>query len=374
MVVRYRETPTDPWSILNPGPRGKSAYEVAVDNGFVGTEQEWLDSLVGQSSVDAVDSVNGQTGTVVLTKSDVGLGSVDNTSDLSKPVSTATQTALDAKAPIASPTFTGTVGGITKTMVGLSNVDNTSDVNKPVSTATQTALNAKANSSSLAAVALSGSYSDLSGKPTIPAAYSDLTGQVPTAAIPSLAITDTTPVASQAAMLALTAQKGDIAVRTDTSSTYILAAEPATTLANWIQLASPNSVTSVAGRTGAVVLAKGDVGLANVDNTSDANKPVSTATQTALNLKANLASPTFTGTVSGITKAMVGLANVDNTSDLAKPVSTATQTALDGKAATIHTHTISQITDAGAQVLVIENGASVPPGTPAGTVIIEKDV
>ena len=49
------------------------------------------------------------------------------------------------------------------------------------------------------------------------------------------------------------------------------------------------------------------VGLSNVDNTSDANKPVSTATQTALNLKANLASPSFTGTVSGITKAMVGL-------------------------------------------------------------------
>ena len=40
------------------------------------------------------------------------------------------------------------------------------------------------------------------------------------------------------------------------------------------------------------------VGLGNVNNTSDANKPVSTATQTALNLKANLASPTFTGTVS----------------------------------------------------------------------------
>lgn len=38
------------------------------------------------------------------------------------------------------------------------------------------------------------------------------------------------------------------------------------------------------------------VGLGNVDNTSDSDKPVSTATQTALNLKANLASPTFTGT------------------------------------------------------------------------------
>jgi hypothetical protein len=39
------------------------------------------------------------------------------------------------------------------------------------------------------------------------------------------------------------------------------------------------------------------VGLGNVTNTSDANKPVSTATQTALDLKAPLASPTFTGTV-----------------------------------------------------------------------------
>lgn len=79
-------------------------------------------------------------------------------------------------------------------------------------------------------------------------------------------------------------------------------------------------------------ITKSTVGLGNVDNTSDTNKPVSTATQTALNLKANLASPTFTGTVSGITKSMVGLGNADNTSDANKPVSTATQTALDGKA------------------------------------------
>ena len=54
----------------------------------------------------------------------------------------------------------------------------------------------------------------------------------------------------------------------------------------------------------------------------------------ALAAKAPLASPTFTGTVSGITKAMVGLGNVDNTSDVAKPVSTATQAALDGKVGT----------------------------------------
>ena len=85
------------------------------------------------------------TGTVSgVTKTMVGLGNVDNTSDANKPVSTATQTALDLKAPLASPTFTGTVAGITATMVGLGNVNNTSDANKPISTATQTALDLKA--------------------------------------------------------------------------------------------------------------------------------------------------------------------------------------------------------------------------------------
>ena len=60
-----------------------------------------------------------------------------------------TETEADAllllKAPLASPTFTGTVSGITKAMIGLPLADNTSDVSKPVSTATQTALNLKSN-------------------------------------------------------------------------------------------------------------------------------------------------------------------------------------------------------------------------------------
>jgi len=79
-----------------------------------------------------------------LTKTDVGLANVDNTSDASKPVSSAAQTALDLKAPIADPTFTGTVSGITKAMVGLGQVDNISDLNKPISTLAQAALDAKA--------------------------------------------------------------------------------------------------------------------------------------------------------------------------------------------------------------------------------------
>ena len=90
-------------------------------------------------------------------------------------------------------------------------------------------------------------------------------------------------------------------------------------------------------------LTKSSVGLANVDNTSDANKPVSTAAQTALDLKAPLANPTFTGTVAGVTKAHVGLGNVDNTADSAKPVSTA-------QAEAIATAKSEAIADATSQV------------------------
>ena len=82
----------------------------------------------------------------VVTKTTIGLGNVDNTSDVNKPISTATQTALNSKVD-----NTTTVNGyalssnvtLSKSDLGLSNVDNTSDVNKPISTATQTALNAK---------------------------------------------------------------------------------------------------------------------------------------------------------------------------------------------------------------------------------------
>lgn len=80
--------------------------------------------------------------------------------------------------------------------------------------------------------------------------------------------------------------------------------------------------TSLAGKAASShTHAKSEVGLANVDNTSDAAKPVSTATQTALNAKA--------ATSHTHTKSEVGLANVDNTSDANKPISTATQTALN---------------------------------------------
>ncbi|QOP66792.1 minor tail protein [Arthrobacter phage Odyssey395] len=233
-------------------------------------------------------------------------------------------------------------------------------------------------------------------------AFSEITGTLGTNQLPALAINDTFVVADQAAMLALTAQRGDIAIRTDNQKSFILSTDAPGTLADWKELTASGAVLSVAGKTGTVTLVKADVGLgnvdntadtakpvstaqqtalnakentitagttaqvwrgdktwvtadktlvglSNVDNTSDANKPVSSATNTALGLKANLASPTFTGTVTlpsttnGLTKSNVGLSNVDNTSDAAKPVSTATQTALNGKANTSHTHASADI-------------------------------
>lgn len=62
-------------------------------------------------------------------------------------------------------------------------------------------------------------------------------------------------------------------------------------LANWIELLTPAPpVQTVNGYTGSVSIMKSDIGLANVDNTSDTNKPVSAAQQTALNLKADITS------------------------------------------------------------------------------------
>ena len=111
----------------------------------------------------------------LATAATVGLGSVNNTSDASKPISTATQAALDLKAAASA----------------VSNVNNTSDLAKPISTATQAALDLKAATShtqaastitGLATVATTGVYTDLSGRPTLATVatsgvYTDLTSK-----------------------------------------------------------------------------------------------------------------------------------------------------------------------------------------------------
>lgn len=84
-----------------------------LTSGVLSTTTPPAGSLVGTTDTQTLTNktltapaISSPTG---LVKADVGLGSVDNTADADKPISTATQTALDAKAPLASPTFTGTV-------------------------------------------------------------------------------------------------------------------------------------------------------------------------------------------------------------------------------------------------------------------------
>lgn len=154
-------------------------------------------------------------------------------------------------------------------------------------------------------------------------------GKIDTSYLSSLNVMDVWPVEDQASMLALSsAGKGDFAIVADTvpaNGVFILGGLPASTLANWIPLNFTAAVSSVNGKVGIVTLTKTDIGLSNVDNTSDLLKPLSDAAVSALALKAPLDSPTFTGSVGGITKIMVGLGNVDNTADANKNVQSATK-------------------------------------------------
>jgi hypothetical protein len=80
-------------------------------------------------------------------------------------------------------------------------------------------------------------------------------GKLASSVLPAIAITDTFVIASQAAMLALTAETGDVAVRTDLNKSFILAGSNPATLAHWQELLTPtDAVLSVNGQTGVVVL------------------------------------------------------------------------------------------------------------------------
>jgi len=178
----------------------KTAYENNADtNAFSDSEQTKLSGIATGANVNTVDSVSGKTGVVTLDKTDVGLTDVDNTSDASKPVSTATQTALDDKVD-DSQVLTDVPLGALFTDVQLSDAE--------VKTAYEN--NADTNEFS------------------------------------------------------------------DAEKTKLSGIEVG---------AEINTVNSVNTKTGAVTLDKTDIGLANVDNTSDANKPVSTAGQSALDDK-----------------------------------------------------------------------------------------
>lgn len=146
--------------------------------------------------------------------------------------------------------------------------------------------------------------------------------KIPSAYLPNITITDTFVVGSQVAMLALTAEKGDIAIRTDLDQTFILKGTDPSLLADWEAILAPTGggmVMSVNGLTGNVslttleipegtnlyfttsrVLATEISGFTSGSGTVSATDTILQAIQKLdgnIGLKANLASPTFTGTV-----------------------------------------------------------------------------
>lgn len=194
--------------------------------------------------------------------------------------------------------------GITKGDVGLGLVDNTADADKPVSTAAQTALDAKAPTSRTltAGAGLTGG-GDLSANRSFAVAYG-------AAADTAVEGDDARVTADQAAGTASIRTLGTGATQaaagnhlhddryyTDTEVDTLLAGKQAadtelTTLAG-LASTTDNMIQGVAGawasRTPAQV--KTALALNNVNNTSDAAKPVSTATQTALDAKADDTDP-----------------------------------------------------------------------------------
>jgi hypothetical protein len=318
-----------------------SSNDVALNNptstevlSYDATTSKWKNAatvtaaqLAAKQDVSAKGAVNGYASldsTSLVPRTQLGTGTADSASVLH---GDGTWSAVVANAPVQSVAGkTGTVT-LSKADVGLENVDNTTDAAKPVSTATATALSAKQD---VSAKGQASGYASL-----------DSTSLVPRTQLG-------TGTASSASVL-----HGD-----GTWST--VAAAP---------------VQSVAGRTGVVTLAKGDVGLGNVDNTADTAKPISTATQTALNTKAATAHAHAT---TDITSGVFDATRLPVSSDTAVGVvelATAAETAAgtDGtRAVTPLGLKTAMAAATPATVLFVNTLNDVPAGTPVDTLVVVR--
>lgn len=217
-------------------------------------------------------------------------------------------------------------------------------------------------------------------------------GKIPESQLPSY-VDDVVEAASESALPAA-GESGKIYVATDTNLTYRWSGTGYVEISPSIALGETAS-TAYAGDKGKTVtdalaahkadtsnphsVTKIQVGLSNVDNTSDANKPVSNAQATAI-ADAKSAGTTAQTYIANhiadktnphsVTKAQVGLGNVDNTSDLSKPVSTATQSAINTKATdiieSVNTLLLDKVSGIGiTSIQVVES----LPESPSGSVL-----
>jgi hypothetical protein len=290
--------------------------------------------------------------TVAQVKTDLTINLVDNTSDLNKPISTATQTTLDGKqnnlgfTPYNATNPSGFTANSTDAQLRDRTTHTGTQLSSTISDIQSTITNNTAVLSNTAKV----SYSDA-------AKVSNITV---TQAV-NLDTMESNITTNNAKVGITTTQSSNIVTNNakisfDNTSSTRLANTSGTNTGDNATNTQYSGLVSNATHTGdatgstALTLATVNANIGTFNNvavngkglvTSASNVTYATGGGTAtgantgdqdLSGKANIASPTFTGTVSGITKSMVGLSNVDNTSDVNKPVSTATQSALNSKA------------------------------------------
>jgi len=232
-----------------------------------GTDVEWVAAGVGTvTSIIAGTGLSGgtitSTGTIDLANTAVSAGSYGSATQ----VGTFTVDAQGRLTAAANTTVTPAFSSITSTPTTLSGYGITDAIN----------VSQKAAANGVATL--------------------DANSKIPNNQLPALAITDTFVVASQAAMLALsTAEKGDVAVRTDLNKSFILTADPYSTLGNWQELLTPtDAVLSVNGLTGAVTLGASDVGAAPTTRTISAGTGLSGGGDLSANRTISLANTAVT--------------------------------------------------------------------------------
>jgi len=216
-----------------------------------------------------------------VNKTEIGLPFVDNTSDVDKPVSTAQQAAIDfVEFTIGMHTSnTSNPHNVTATQVGLGNVNNTSDANKPLSTASISALSGKADLDGNGKVPLSQINDVLLGNVHYRGLYN---GTIVTASPDPSLIGNPLPSASNVGYYFISTGVFTLSGNSYNVGDWLIANGTA-----YDKVDNTDAVSTVNGQTGVVVIGKSDVGLSNVDNTSDINKPVSSAQATAIALKQN---------------------------------------------------------------------------------------
>jgi len=289
----------------------------------------YLTDLIS-TKADNTILINGKplTSDIEINKNDIKLDKVDNTSDLDKPISLLTKKELDTK--IDKKDLLSNII-LLKPNINLNHVDNTSDLNKPVSLLQEIELNKKQSINE-------------KNKPNGYAGL-DSNGKIDNSQINFLS--PLTFKGTWNALLNIPIIESNIGNIGDFYKVSVAGTTNINNLNNWNIgdwiiytgnqwdiIDNSETINSVAGRTGHIILNKTDINLDQVDNTSDLNKPVSLLQQQELNLKVDKIIKINNKDLSSdinLTKADIGLDEVDNTSDINKPVSLLQQQLFDTK-------------------------------------------